>query len=111
MSTITGYKQDQEGAWIEKDRLAALTYSMDWTDWLATGQTITAVTYSITAPTYNPTPMTISTSGITGSSKITYVKLAAGTVGKVYTVTAAITTDDGSTDRRYFRVKVENRSV
>jgi hypothetical protein len=111
MSTITGYKQDQEGAWIEKDRLASLTYSMDWTEWLATGQTITSVSYSLTNPTYNPTPLTIATSGITGSSKITYVKLAAGTVGKIYTVTAQITTDDGSQDRRYFRVKCENRSL
>jgi len=111
MSTITGYKQDQEGVYIEKDRLATLTYSMDWTEWLAAGQTVTAVTYTITPPTYNPTPLTISTSGVTGANKITYVKLAAGTAGKIYTVTAAITTDDGSQDRRYFRVKVENRSL
>jgi hypothetical protein len=111
MSTITGYKQDQEGAWIAKDRLATLVYSMDWSEWLATGQTVTAVTYSITAPTYNPTPLTISTSGIRTGDKITYVKLAAGTAGKVYTVTASITTDDGAVDRRYFRVKVENRSL
>ncbi len=111
MSTITGYKQDQEGVYIEKDRLASLTYSMDWSEWLAVGQTISAVTYTITAPAYNPTPLTIATSGVQAGNKITYVKLAAGTAGKIYTVTAAITTDDGSTDRRYFRVKVENRSL
>jgi hypothetical protein len=111
MSTITGYKQDQEGAWIAKDRLAALTYSMDWTNWLATGQTVTAVTYTITPPTYNPTPLVIATSGIMSGNKITYVKLSAGTVNKIYTVTAAITTDDGSTDRRQFRLKIENRSA
>ena len=109
MSTITGYKQDTEGASIEQDRLANLTYSMEWADWLAVGQSLSAVAYTITAPTYNPTPMTISTSGISGTK--TYVKLAAGTAGKIYTVTAAITTDDGSLDRRYFRVKVENRSL
>jgi hypothetical protein len=110
MSTITGYKQDTQGIWIEKDRLATLTYSLDWSEWLATGQTVSAVTYSITPPTYNPTPLTISTSGVTGGT-ITFVKLAAGTAGKIYTVTAAITTDDGSLDRRYFRVRVENRSL
>jgi hypothetical protein len=111
MSTITGYKQDQEGSWIEKDRLATLVYSMNWSEWLAVGQTVTAVTYSITPPTYNPTPLTIVSSGITAANTVTYVKLSAGTQNKIYTVTAAITTDDGSLDRRSFRVKVENRSV
>jgi hypothetical protein len=111
MSTITGYKYDTEGAYIEKDRLATLTYTIDWTDWLAAGELLSAVTYTITAPTYNPTPLTISTSGITGASKNTYVKLAAGTVSKIYTVTAAITTDSGAVDRRSFRVKVDNRSL
>jgi hypothetical protein len=111
MSTITGYKYDTEGAYIEKDRLASLTYTMDWTDWLAAGELITAVAYTITAPTYNPTPLTISTSGILGGSKITYVKLAAGTVNKVYIVTAQITTDSSAVDRRQFKVKVENRTL
>jgi len=111
MSTISGYKYDTEGAYIEKDRLATLVYTIDWTDWLAAGEIISAVSYSITAPTYNPTPLTISTSGIRTGDKITYVKLAAGTVNKVYTVTAQITTDGGAVDRRSFRVKVENRSI
>jgi hypothetical protein len=111
MSTITGYKYDTEGAYIEKDRLATLTYTIDWTDWLAAGEVLSAVSYTITAPTYNPTPLTISTSGILGGNKITYVKLAAGTVNKVYIVTAAITTDSGAVDRRQFKVKVENRTL
>jgi hypothetical protein len=37
--------------------------------------------------------------------------LAAGTVNKVYVVTAAITTDSGAVDRRQFKVKVENRTL
>lgn len=111
MSTISGYKYDTEGAYIEKDRLATLTYTIDWTDWLAAGELISAVAYSITAPTYNPTPLTVSTSGIQAGNKITYVKLAAGTKDKIYTVTAQITTDAGAVDRRSFRVKVDNRSL
>jgi hypothetical protein len=78
---------------------------------LAAGEVLSAVSYSITAPTYNPTPLTISTSGIQGGNKITYVTLAAGTVNKVYIVTAQITTDSGAIDRRNFKVKVENRSL
>lgn len=110
MTTITGYKQDTEGAYIEKDRLATLTYSMNWADWLPTGASISSVTYSLTNPAYNPTPMTINSQGVQGGN-LTYAVLAAGTVNKIYTVTAQITLDNGQTDRRAFRVKVQNRSA
>ena len=110
MTTITGYKQDKEGAYIEKDRLATLTYSLNWIDWLPAGTAITSVAYSLTNPAYNPTPLTISTSGVSAGN-LTYVVLAAGTVNKVYTVTAQITLDNSQVDRRSFRVKVENRSA
>jgi hypothetical protein len=111
MTTITGYKQDNEGAWIAKDASAVLTYSMDWTEWLATGQSLSAVTYTIQTRSNDPTPVVRETQGILGGNKITYVKLSGGAVGKIYTITAAITTDDGSVDRRYFRIKIENRSL
>ena len=110
MTTITGYKQDTQGTYIVKDRLATLTYSMDWSEWLPTGASVASVSYSLTNPTYNPTPMTISTSGVSGGA-VTFVVLAAGTAGKIYTVTAQITLDNSQIDRRSFRVKVENRSA
>jgi hypothetical protein len=110
MTTITGYKQDTQGTYIVKDRLATLTYSMDWTEWLPTGASVASVSYSLTNPTYNPTPITISTSGVSGGN-VTFVVLAAGTAGKIYTVTAQITLDNSQVDRRSFRVKVENRSA
>ena len=110
MTTITGYQQDKEGVYIAKDRLATLTYSMDWSDWLPTGATIASVSYSLTNPTYNPTPLVINSSGVSGGN-LTYVVLSAGTKGKIYTVTAAITLDNSQTDRRAFRVRVEDRSA
>jgi hypothetical protein len=110
MTTITGYKQDTQGTYIVKDRLATLTYSMNWSEWLPTGVTVASVSYSVTPPTYNPTPLTLSSSGVSGGN-VTFVVLAAGTAGKIYTVTAQITLDNSQIDRRSFRVKVENRSA
>lgn len=110
MTTITGYQQDKDGAWIQKDRLATLTYAMDWSEWLPTGAAIASVSYSLTNPQYNPTPLVITTSGVEGGDT-TYAVLSAGTKGKIYTVTAAITLDSGQTDRRSFRVRVEDRSA
>jgi hypothetical protein len=110
MTTITGYKQDTQGTYIVKDRLATLTYSMDWSEWLPTGASVASVSYALTNPTYNPTPMTIASSGVSGGT-VTYAVLSAGTAGKIYTVTAQITLDNSQIDRRSFRVKVENRSA
>lgn len=110
MSTETGYKQDTQGVYIEKDRLATLTYSMDWSDWLPLGTSISSVTYTLGNPQYNPTPLTIQSSGVQGGN-LTYAVLSAGTKGKIYTVTAQITLDNGQTDRRHFRVRVEDRTA
>lgn len=111
MSTITGYKQDTQGVYILKDPEAQLVYTMDWSEWLSTGQTVQSVDYAITARANDPDPVTIASEGITAANTATYVELTGGTAGKVYTVTAAIVTDDSATDRRSFRVKVENRSA
>ena len=110
MTTITGYKQDTQGTYIVKDRLATLTYSMNWAEWLPTGASVASVAYSVTPPTYNPTPLTLASSGVSGGN-VTFVVLGAGTAGKIYTVTAQITLDNSQVDRRSFRVKVENRSA
>jgi len=111
MSTLTGYKQDTEGAYIEKDPQAQLVYTIDWTQWLASGQTITAADYSLQVRANDPAPLVKESSGIAPGDLKTYVELSGGQVGKVYKVTCEITTDDGAVDLRYFRVKVENRSL
>ena len=110
MSTITGYKQDKFGHWIEKDRLATLTYTLDWSQWLPQGASISTVSYDLTNPSYNPTPLTVNSSGVQGGNT-TYAVLSAGTNNKIYTVTATVTLDNGQTDRRAFRVKVEDRQA
>jgi hypothetical protein len=111
MSTITGYRQDQQGSWIAKDPEAQLVYTMDWSEWLATGQTVTAVNYTENSRVNDTAPLVIESEGVTGAGTKTYAEISGGAVGKIYTVTAEITTDDGAVDRRSFRIKVENRSA
>ena len=108
MSTITGYKQDTQGAWIAKDPEARLVYSIDWSEWLATGQTITAVTYTHNSRANDADPIIIHSSGISAGT-LTYADISGGTEGKTYTVTAAITTDNGKLDRRSFKIQVQKR--
>jgi hypothetical protein len=112
MTTITktGYEQDTLGSWIRKDPSAQLAYSMDWSDWLPTGDTIASVSYTLQVRANDPAPLTKITQGVQAGT-VTFVELDGGNVGKIYTVTAHITTVDGLEDSRSFRIKVENRSA
>lgn len=110
MTTITGYKQDTLGTYIPKDPEARLVYSMDWSEWLAQGQTIVSVDYTHNSRANDADPVIIHSEGVQGGT-VTYAEISGGSVGKIYTITAAIATDDSSLDRRNFRLKIENRSV
>lgn len=109
MSTITGYKKDTQGSYIAKDPSAQLVYSMEWNEWLATGQSLASTSYAVSTISGDASPLTKESQGISGTQS--YVELSGGTAGEIYTVTATITTDDGATDRRAFKVKVDNRYV
>jgi hypothetical protein len=110
MSTITGYQQDTDGVWIEKDRLARLVYTMDWSEWLPTGATVSAVSYSHNSRVNDADPIVIHDSGIESGTR-TFAEISGGTLSRLYTITAQITTDAGAVDRRNFRIKISNRSA
>lgn len=105
----SGFIQTTQGLQIEKDTEAQLTYTFDWVDWLPTGDSLATANYTITARANDPDPLTKVSQGIQGTK--TYVELSNGQEGKTYVVTAAVTTADGIVDRRYFRVKVLDRSA
>jgi len=111
MTTITGYLQDTYGVYIPKDREAQLVYTMDWSEWLSEGQNLQSVDYQVQARANDSSPVRIQSQGLANNNTATYVELAGGTLLKTYTVTAEITTDDSSRDRRSFRVKIETRSA
>jgi hypothetical protein len=106
-----GFNQTNYGLEIDKDVNAQLIYTFDWSTWLAQGDSLASVSYSVAARRNDPTPVTIESSGITDSNTDTYVELAGGQVDKTYIVTAQITTADGAVDRRSFRLNVKNRSA
>lgn len=81
-------------SWFEKTPGAVLDYKFDWSDWLATGETISSMT--VTADT----GITIDSSAITDSSTSVTVWLSAGSVDMTYEVTCKIVTSAGRTDER-----------
>ena len=84
-----------------KDPSAVLDYVFDWTEWLATGETITD--HTITADT----GITVDSS-TEDAGKVT-VWLSGGTAGINYKVACLITTSAGRTDERTIWIKVVER--
>ena len=84
-----------------KDPSAVLDYVFDWTEWLATGETI--ADHTITADT----GITVDSS-TEDDGKVT-VWLSGGTAGINYKVACLIVTSAGRTDERTIWIKVTNR--
>jgi len=109
MTQLTGFKQDHIGSWIQKDPGAVLIYSVDWTDWLYGGDTLSSTTWTITAITGDPAGTALRAQGAGVTTTKSYATIDRGTDGEIYTVTCRIVTTNGLIDSRRFRIKVEER--
>lgn len=84
-----------------KDPEAVLDYGFDWSDWLATGETIVTSTWAVA------TGLTKTTDS--NSTEATTIWLTGGTVGASYVITNHITTSEGRADDRSHTIKVKDR--
>lgn len=84
-----------------KDPSAVLDWMFDWSDWLASGETITDHTITV------DTGIT-KDSSTEAAGKVT-VWLSGGTAGENYKVACLIVTSAGRTDERTIWIKVTNR--
>lgn len=105
----TGFKQDHEGAFAEKDPVAELTYTVDWVDWLPASATISTSTWTLETITGDTAPLVNEAATTVGTK--TLITISGGTVNKVYSVYNTITTNGGLVDRRYFRLKIKARTL
>lgn len=107
---MNGFETINQVLYISKDPEAQLFYTLDWSQWLEGGDTISTADFTVTARVNDPDPLIEVSSGISAGTK-TYIELANGQEGKSYTVDVKVTTADGLIDRRYFKVRVEHRSA
>lgn len=108
MPTLTGFQRDNQGVFIPKDSAAVLTYTLDWTDWLGAA-TVTASSFTVETLAGDAAALTKVSQSNTNTTCT--VKLSAGTPGLIYKISNTITTSGTLTERRFFRVKVETRSL
>lgn len=84
-----------------KDPDAVLDYKFNWSDWLATGETISSATVTVQSG--------LSKDSQTNSTTDVTVWLSGGANGQVYTVQCRITTNQLRTDDRTFLIRVSDR--
>ena len=109
MATTTGFLRDNTGIFIPKDSEAELTYSLDWSDWLTNGETISSSTFTVETIADDGDALTKTAQS--SSDTVSTVKLSGGTVGNIYKVYNTIVTSGGLTERRYFRIRIDERSL
>ena len=115
MANLTGFKRDNDGLYILKDKDSNIQYGLDFTDYLTTGDSITGTpVVTITAPTGDSDPVTFPTDNATDvivTSGLVNIRLTGGTDGNIYNVACKITTSLGDTDVRHFRIIVGDKTL
>ena len=103
MPNLTGFQEDRVGAYIEKDPYAVLDYSLDFQQWMPSGDTITSITVSADAG--------ITIDSTTNTDYIATANISGGTAGNIYNIEFKIVTTNGLRDSRNFRIKVLERQA
>jgi hypothetical protein len=97
-------------ATYKKDPAEVLDYSIDWTQWMASADTIAnsgASTWALHADA--PSGLTLSGAAVSGSLLIATVFVSGGRIGENYTLTNTITTLQGRTKVASILIQIEDR--
>jgi hypothetical protein len=114
MANLTGFKRDNEGAYIEKAPTANIKYAIDFTDYLNSGDAISSASIAIETITGDTNALRFPTNSavdVTIASAVVSIRLTGGTLGNVYNVDTTIITSNGDTDVRRFRIVITNKNL
>lgn len=112
MTQITGFRTDREGSYIVKDPQARLDFSIDWSCWINSGDTLaTSVWFVETIAGDGANNLDNYQDTLDTVNHVATVWLQKGVAGHNYRVTNRITTANSLTDERYFRVFVKDKTV
>ena len=107
MANLTGFRRDNQGAYIEKASAANIQYGIDFTDYLNSGDAVSTATVAIESITGDTNALRFPTNqatDVTIVGKVVQMRLTGGTIGKEYNVDVTIVTANGDTDVRRFRI-------
>ena len=111
---LTGFKRANNYIYIDKDPDANLTYALDYVDYLAQGDSVSTATVTLGTITGDSNPLAFPTSQAADTTvagtKVIF-RVHQGTAGNIYPIEVKITTADGDTDARHFRIRVQNKEL
>lgn len=115
MANLTGARRDQGGLFFTKDPESNVQFGLDFTDYLASGDSVSSATATISTISGDASPLALPTDQSTdvtiSSGKVVSVRVHQGSVQNVYTIKVKIVTAQGDTDARSFRVVVEEKKL
>jgi len=82
-----------------------IKYSIDYTDWLGTGEVVSSVAYTVT-PTTSPA-LQVTNDSVAGDGLTATFFLSGGITGRTYTVSAIADTDGGQSKEVCIYVSVQ----
>jgi hypothetical protein len=88
---------------FNKDPNAKLDYTLDWTDWLVTGDTVSTSVWTV--------PSGLTAVSDSNTTTTTTIWLSGGTAGKFYTISNRITTLSGRIEDQSFQLRINDDSV
>ena len=112
--SLTGFARDQKGIFVVKDPDANIEYALDFVDYLNTGDSLSNKSVTIGTIAGDSSPLAFPTGAgtdvsISGTKVI--LRVNAGTAGNVYPIQVQITTANGDTDSRHFRIVVKDKGL
>ena len=87
-----------------KDPNAIKPYSIDWTNWLSDGDSVSSVASNVDAPAGDSTPVEVDSSSVSGAKTI--FVLSAGTIGNTYEIRYRVTSANGYVDDAVIKLLV-----
>ena len=119
MANLTGFKKDNEGAYIEKHPDANIQYGIDFTDYLNASDNISTATVTIETISGDASPLKFPTAGyanqqvrtsagedVSISANVVGIRVTNGSLNNIYNVDCKIVTTNGDTDSRRFRIVI-----
>ena len=111
---LTGFLKDNSGIYYTKDPDANITLALDFVDYLQAGDSLSTATVTLGTISGDSSPLAFPTNAATDTSisgtKVIF-RVNAGTANNIYSVQVTVTTAEGDTDARHFRIIVKDKQL
>lgn len=111
---LTGFLKDNTGIYYQKDPDSNITLALDFVDYLQANDSLDTASVTLGTISGDAAPLAFPTNAATdvniSGTKVIF-RVNGGTAGNIYPVEVKITTNEGDTDARHFRIVVKDKQL